>query len=175
MDGALSRMVAVEPSVWFLVFETKPVLRWVSWLAMGHFKHVSALGYVPAVDAWVLYEVNLVRTRVALLPDCDAVWESVRRARESAVTLAITRRPDRRPWLRLGFWCAPAMSHLVGVKTCFRPDRLYRECVRAGAVPVPCGAPDAPLADAAPHGHVEPLLGLVAAPAGDLRGHAATG
>ncbi|WP_165923541.1 hypothetical protein [Bosea sp. BK604] len=40
---------------------------------------------------------------------------------------------ERSPWFRLGFWCVPAMSHLVGLtSTVLRPDALYAACMKAG-------------------------------------------
>jgi len=64
-------------------------------------------------------------------------WEHIRAKRDHAVTVAFTPRADRRFWLRLGFWCVPAMAHLVGCRTqALRPDGLYRAMLRQGGAVV---------------------------------------
>lgn len=125
--------VGVEPERWYLIFETRAPARWLRWIAMGRFKHVSALGWLPEQRLWVHYDVRLGRTRVAVLPDCQAAADRVHELREHAVTVVFTPVADRRRWLRLGFWCVPAMAHLVGVKgTPLRPDALFRLCLEQG-------------------------------------------
>lgn len=126
--------VAIEPTMWFLVFQEKARTRWVNWLAFGRFKHVSAYGWVPDQRMWVFYDVSLGRTRIAVLPVCDAAEEEIRRLARYGVTLAMKPRGECRRWFRVGFWCVPAMAHLVGVPSCaVRPDALFRQCLRHGA------------------------------------------
>lgn len=44
--------------------------------------------------------------------------------------------PERGPMLRLGFWCAPAVAHLLGIRSCaLVPIQLYRDLLRRGATP----------------------------------------
>jgi hypothetical protein len=53
--------------------------------------------------------------------------------RDGGVTVAIAPAGPRKRWGRLGFWCVPAMAHLLGLKgTLFRPDALYRACLAQG-------------------------------------------
>lgn len=104
---------------------------------MGRFKHVSAFGWLPDQGVWLIYDVRLGRTRVAALPDCQGANEHIANLRRGAVTVSIAAGRERNRWLRLGFWCVPAMSHLVGLKrTVFRPDALYRACLKEGGAVV---------------------------------------
>lgn len=133
MADGLNR-IGVEPAMWFLIFETRAPKRWLHWLAMGRFKHVSALGWLQDQRAWVHYDVCLGRTRISVMPDCLGASDRIAALREEAVTLAMEggREPGR--WLRLGFWCVPAVAHLVGIKgTPLRPDALYRMALAQGA------------------------------------------
>lgn len=132
-DGCVPA-IAVEPTVWFLVFETRTDHRWVRWLARGRFKHVTAVGWVPDQRLWVFYDVSLGRTRVAVLPDCQAAWDDILRLRAAGAMLAMVPRAPRRFWLRVGFWCVPAVRHLLGVGGwAVTPSGFYRDCLRQGA------------------------------------------
>lgn len=133
-DGDTSR-VAIEPTMWFLVFQDKAQSRWVNWLSLGRFKHVTAFGWVPDQKMWVFYDVSLGNTRIAVLPgDTVAAEQEIERLTAYGVTLAMKPRGKVSRWFRLGFWCVPAMAHLVGVPGCaLRPDALFRHCLRYGA------------------------------------------
>ncbi|PVE25424.1 hypothetical protein DC522_05890 [Microvirga sp. KLBC 81] len=133
-DGDTSR-VAIEPTMWFLVFQDSSRTPWVNLLSWGRFKHVTAYGWVPDQRMWVFYDVSLGNTRIAILPaGTEAAQQEIERLREHGVTLAMKPRGKVSRWLRLGFWCVPAMAHLVGVPGCaVRPDRLFRQCLRYGA------------------------------------------
>lgn len=128
-----------EPDVWFLVFKKKTPHRWLSWLAMGRFKHVFAIGWVQQHKTWLLYEVSLRSTTVAMLPDCENTNLALEAIRHDAVTLAVMRQPERRRWFRFGFWCVPAMAHLVNLPCAVRPDGLFRQCLRHNAEVVDYG------------------------------------
>jgi hypothetical protein len=53
------------------------------------------------------------------------------------VTVAIAPAGPRPRWLRLGFWCVPAMAHLLGLRGfMFRPNALYRACLAQGGAVV---------------------------------------
>lgn len=133
MADGLAGRIGVEPQMWFLIFETRAPKRWLHWLAMGRFKHVSALGWISDQRCWVHYDVRLGRTRVAVMPDCPGAAEAIAKLREQTVTVAVTPLSDRTAWARLGFWCVPAMAHLVGIRSqAFRPDALYAACLRQG-------------------------------------------
>lgn len=137
MADSLFEKLGVEPATWFVFFETRARSRWLSWLALGRFKHVSAAGWIPESGQWVFYDVSLGRSRIAVVTDGSMAWEHIRAKRDHAVTVAFTPRDERRFWLRLGFWCVPAMAHLVGCRTqALRPDGLYRAMLRQGGAVV---------------------------------------
>lgn len=138
MADTVVEVPAAEPDVWFLVFQTRARTRWLSWIAMGRYKHVTAFGYVPAMRAWLFYDVGLGRTWVAVMPDEPAAWIEAHGLQEESLTICIAPRGRRRHWLRLGFWCVPAMGHLVGIgEKTFRPDALLKACMSSGAEIVP--------------------------------------
>jgi hypothetical protein len=129
-----SGRIGVEPEMWFLIFAESTPHRWLEWLAWGRFKHVLAFGWVPDQRSWLVYEVSTTRTRVAIMPDCPGSDERIAELRAGNVTLAMKPGPDRAPWARIGFWCVPAIAHLVGLKAQpLRPDALYRACLAEGA------------------------------------------
>lgn len=131
-DGSISS-VAIEPDVWYLVFEETTPRWWLRWV--GRFKHVMAIGWVAHQRVWLVYDVSLGRSRVAVLPDCPGTDQEIARLMEEATWLALTpRETPRFHWLRIGFWCVPAVSHLVGIGGCaLRPDAFFRDCLRHGA------------------------------------------
>jgi len=142
--------IGVEPTVWFLIFEERSRSWWVDLLAWGRFKHVTAVGWVSDQRLWLFYDVSLGRTRVAAMPDCPGAWEIIAAMREQAVTLVMPPGRGRNFWARIGFWCVPAMAHLVGVRShAMRPDRLFAHCLGQGGQvmtfqPDPvCGADEA--------------------------------
>ncbi|HZH50269.1 MAG TPA: hypothetical protein VEZ16_00155 [Microvirga sp.] len=139
-DGDTSR-VAIEPTMWFLVFQDRARTWWLDLLALGRFKHVTAYGWVPDQGMWVFYDVSLGSTRIAILPaGTVAAQEEIMRLSGQGVTLAMKPRGKVSRWFRLGFWCVPAIAHLVGVPGCaVRPDGLFRQCLRHGAVEVDYG------------------------------------
>jgi hypothetical protein len=127
-------MVLNEPPLWFLVFQRKARTRWLSFIAMGRFKHVLAFAWLPDAQCWLIYDVTLGRTKISLGRDEPATWAVIEGLRAGNVTLRIAGGVVRRRWLRVGFWCVPAMAHLAGVGGCaLRPDAFYRQCLRHGA------------------------------------------
>lgn len=119
--------------MWFLAFRKTTPVWWVRWLARGRFQHVSAFGWVPATRLWIFYDVGLFRTQIYALPAGDDANAAVDALHENAVVVSFCPRGDRPRWVRLGFWCVPATSHLVGLKaTVFRPDAMFRAALHEG-------------------------------------------
>jgi hypothetical protein len=128
---------AVEPVEWFVVFHTQSSIRWLSFLACGKFKHVSAFGYYPGFKAWLVYDVAMGGTSLimlsherakAVLPvytnDCTVV-KIARNAAPVGLSLAS----------RLLFHCTPAIGNLVGLPcVATNPNHLYRHLLRNGGV-----------------------------------------
>ena len=131
-DNAAGR-IGIEPETWFLVFSRRPLPGLLRWLPIGRFKHVLAIGWLPDQRQWIVYEVEIGRTRVAVLPACEAADLLLHDLRKDGVTVAFTPVGPRPRWARLGFWCVPAMAHLIGLKRfVLTPDALYRACLAQG-------------------------------------------
>jgi hypothetical protein len=134
------RTIGIEPNVWFLIFEDTP-RRILRRLIPGPWKHVRAVGWVPDQRLWLFYDVGLTRTSVAVAPDCPGAREA---ALPDGVTILAMQAGERPPlWPRIGFWCVPAVAHLVGLRSCaLSPMGLYRDCLRHGAEVVTYGVDD---------------------------------
>lgn len=136
---------AFEPQSWLLVFNHEASTRWRSFLAFGRFKHVWALAWVPAHKSWLVYDVHLDGTTIGLVPEGKPFEEFLGRQTQGMRKATLVRMPRRPPETRpkparnynighrLGFWCVPAIKHLIGVRCgALRPDALYRACLRHG-------------------------------------------
>jgi len=122
----------IDPQVkigeWFLIFQERCRSRWVRLLAFGRFKHVLAVRDIG--DRWLVYDVSLRQTSVAVLPHGSAVLESIL---DGSVAVRMPLYEGRARVLRWGFWCVPAMAHLVGINSCaVRPDVFFRHCLQNG-------------------------------------------
>jgi hypothetical protein len=132
-DAGIDISGALEPTVWFLVFEERSRSWWVNALARGRFKHVQAVGWIGEIGCWIFYDVSLGKTTVAVLPDGERAHAILGLMREKATTVVMAPRPSRRTWMRFGMWCVPAIAHLVGIPSCaLRPDAFYRDCLSHG-------------------------------------------
>lgn len=120
---------------WNLAFW--PVGRYpLAWLVPGRFKHVAAFGYSHACRTWVLYDVTLAGTEVYVLPDGQASLATIADWTAGCSILTIKgRAQSAHPLLgRLGFWCVPAMKHLLGIRSgAVLPTQLWGSCLRNGA------------------------------------------
>lgn len=130
----------LEPAEWVLAFYGRERGYWADWLSRPGWRHVGAMGYVPhhgEHGTWLHYEVG--RTGTAILADPFGDYTAGRLAalrRAGATFLRVEARPSRRWMGRLGFWCVPAVAHLVGVDAlCLTPRQLYRHLVARGALP----------------------------------------
>lgn len=123
-----------EPINWLLVFSPNSTLWWVDRLVRGRFKHVAVTGFSIETQAWVVYEVTLVRTQILIMP--DAAWNRWigTRVNAGASVLRVERGAGHWSVGRLGSWCVPAVKRLIGLRSgALRPDRLFADCLRAGA------------------------------------------
>jgi hypothetical protein len=124
----------IEPN-WILLFSRKRGRWWVRLLACGRYHHVKAIAYLPAMRAWLFYDVKFNGTRLMLAceddPDTRAFLHDYL---DSCDLVAMPRLPiPRRAAPQAGFWCTLAMKHLVGIRAAaFRPDRLWRVSLAAG-------------------------------------------
>jgi hypothetical protein len=125
-------LTAIEPERWVLVFQRSSKVWWVRLLACGRYKHVAAYAYLPGFKAWLIFDVNMVRTSVIVVPDGDEALGYLYEMTRDADLMAFRRLgAPSRP--RVFGWCVPAIKHLIGLKSrALRPDRLYRDCLCAG-------------------------------------------
>ena len=138
-------IVQIEPdeiTTWFLAFYGRSSVAWLDRLVPGRFKHVSAFGYSHGARVWVFYDFGFTRARVFVLPAGERANAMLGEWTAEASVLKINSGQGRAPWLRLGFWCVPAMRHLVGVRSgALLPDGLWRDCLQQGAGTVFDGRP----------------------------------
>jgi hypothetical protein len=135
----------IEPN-WILLFSKKRGRWWVRLLAWGHYHHVKAIAYLPAMRAWLFYDVKFNGTRLMLArDDAPGTRAFLHDYLDSCDPVAMPRLPvPRRVAPHAGFWCTLAMKHLVGIRTgALRPDRLWRDSVAAGGKPYENGLGEA--------------------------------
>ncbi len=124
----------IEPN-WILLFSRKHGRWWVRLLAWGRYHHVKALAYLPAMRAWLFYDVKFNGTRLMLAREDDPGTSAfLHDYLDSCDLVAMPRLPvPRRVAPHAGFWCTLAMKHLVGIRTAtLRPDQLLRDSVATG-------------------------------------------
>lgn len=156
----ISVLRPIEPDRWTVVFHVKRASWWVELLAFGRFKHVSAFAYVPLMRAWLVYDVQQAGTSLTVIPDCDSAITLLDKLYGDCVMLSVRRQEPCGNAFRLGFWCVPAIKHLLGVRCgALRPDALYRHLRRNGAELIDNG-------DAGPAAERHRSGTRVAAPAG---------
>lgn len=136
-----------HPAVWYVVFHDGPDPYWWWPLCKPGFRHVLAFGYSVNADAWLIQDVTVARTIArAVTPETFDAWlatlppERTILRYESPVVI-----PDARQWggFRLGFWCTPAIAHLIGSPSrALRPHALFRDLVRLGARPAFTASPE---------------------------------
>jgi len=127
----------IEPH-WILLFSKKRGRWWVRLLAWGRYHHVKAIAYLPAMRAWLFYDVKFNGTRLMLAREDDPGTPAfLHDYLDSCDPVAMPRLPvPKRIAPHAGFWCTLAMKHLVGIRTgALRPDRLWRDSVTAGGKP----------------------------------------
>jgi hypothetical protein len=120
----------VEPDYWNVVFHPSDGV--LPRLCFGRFQHVSAFTYIPGFSGWILYDVQWAGVRIAML---SKVAHLVAYARGCTV-VKFTRRYDHMPlYTRLGFYCVPAIKHLIGLScVAVSPDGLYRAIIANGGI-----------------------------------------
>lgn len=123
----------VEPDTWNVCFHRTAASRLWGWLACGKYKHVSAFAFIPGSRHWLLYDVHFEGTRLAILPDTPAAFQVIEAIISDCDVIRITRQTGRAHFVRLGFWCVPAVKHLLGLRSsALRPDALFRHLLRDG-------------------------------------------
>jgi len=134
----------IEPS-WILLFSKKRGRWWVRLLACGRYHHVKAIAYLPAMRAWLFYDVKFNGTRLMLAREADPGTPAfLHDYLDSCDLVAMPRLPiPKRVAPHAGFWCTLAMKHLVGIRAAaLRPDRLWRVSLAAGGKAYESGIDD---------------------------------
>jgi hypothetical protein len=127
----------IEPN-WILLFSKKRGRWWVRLLACGRYHHVKAIAYLPAMHAWLCYDVKFNGTRLMLVREDDPGSRAfLHYYLDSCDLVAMPRLPiPKRVAPQAGFWCTIAMKHLVGIRAAaLRPDQLWRDSIAAGGKP----------------------------------------
>jgi hypothetical protein len=126
-------LVRWEPSHWYVFFSEKQDRRWLNRLSWGRFKHVSAMGFVPVANVWLIVDPWFGRLYVEAVPDGPVAEIRLARQLESSVTVKMVRGFGDVPRVRPMFSCVAVVAHLLGLRSgALRPDTLFRHCVREG-------------------------------------------
>lgn len=126
------------PTIWQVVFTDNEKWTPWNWILKPGFRHVLALGYLPEHRLWLCYEVLFYRTEVSVLS--GAIAGRILQAGENgggvlSVSTPRGLRPSWRP--RFGFWCVPAICHLLGLGcVAITPRGLHDFLLRNGAKPL---------------------------------------
>ncbi len=141
----------IEARRWTVVFHRKAENWFFSAIALGEFKHVSALAWIPELAQWWVYDVGFRRTRLRVLEEGPTAVRAIAAIIDGNATITVDTRDDQLPWMRLGMFCTTAVSHLIGVRCgALRPDALYRHLKASGGIvrddaattANPCGRPE---------------------------------
>lgn len=118
---------------WLVAFVKRGRDHWIDWFLPSGFRHVFAFGYVPEADVWLLYDVQFARTQVKVIPD-ELVGSHIEYAWEEGALIKVPHiKAAAPPLLRWGFWCVPAIKHLIGVRSsALTPKGLYDHLVKIG-------------------------------------------
>jgi len=132
-EGEL-RLADCEPQEWFVVFHRKSTRRWVKWLTWGGYEHVSAFAQVKPAAVWLFFDVMVGRIRLLTVNDSQADAMIGHYSRQGLIVRMMAPIPaDDGFKPRPGFWCVPAIAHLLGLRTCaLRPNALLRQCLANG-------------------------------------------
>lgn len=124
-----------EPDRWLLIFHREASSFWTGIVAPGKYKHVSAMGYVAALQTWVYYDVQFGGVRIALARQ----GEGFRQLHAAVIgntpcdTMWMPRGKERRTWTPRLFLCTTAIAHLVGLRSgTLLPSTLWKHCLANG-------------------------------------------
>lgn len=125
------------PRVWQVCFVgTERRAPW-DWFLPAGYRHAFLLGYLPDHELWLCYDVHCWGSEISVMSGARAGSLLTWATREGGVlnwpAAAVT--PSWR--LRFGFWCVPAIKHVLGLRcVAMTPRRLHDWMVRHGARPL---------------------------------------
>ncbi len=122
-----------DPAEWIVVFRPTSTSWLVQMFVPGRFKHVAACAHLPALNAWVTYDVGFDGTKITVIPDGPQVNAVLAPWLDGCTLVRMAKRPTRGiPWFG---WCAPSIARLIGLRGgTLRGDSLYRQCLRNGGI-----------------------------------------
>lgn len=124
----------IEPDTWVLAFHRTTTYRWLRWIAIGPYKHVSAFAWVRPYGMWVYYDVRLIGTQLILLPDSQqaTAWLTSQTADADLVNFRRLNCGGKNYHLA-PFSCVSAVKHLIGLRSgALLPTTLFDHCLRHG-------------------------------------------
>ena len=123
-----------EITNWLIAFYPHAENKWVRRLVPGKFKHVAAFAYAADCRTWVWLEWGMNMAKLRLLPDDQPSRDLISAWTDRSTVIQMEVAGVSRPVGRFGFWCVPAVKHLVGLRSgALLPDALLRDCMKAGA------------------------------------------
>ena len=92
-----------------------------------------AIGFASGLNCWVIYNVHWLGVDI-LIVSRETLNEKISDLASGATVVRIKRKSDTMPiWSRFGFYCVPAMKHLIGLRcVALTPDGLYRKVLLSG-------------------------------------------
>lgn len=130
--------VPLIPAFWLVCFVGMERRSIWDWFLPAGYRHAFLLGYLPDVKQYLLYEVLFWRTTVALVsPALAGQMISGAAAQGGALVCHPPEAGKPSAWLRFGFWCVPAIKHVLGLRcVAVTPKGLHDFLVRNGAKPL---------------------------------------
>lgn len=134
---------AIEPSCWYVAFHEKGHGRFVSALAFGRFKHVSAFGYYPGFKGWLYVDPQFGRLRLLMISheQHKLVLNEIEGA--TLVRFEVGERAFRASLpSRLFLYCVPVIKYLIGLScVAITPCGLYRQLLKSGGIEIDASEP----------------------------------
>lgn len=126
------------PRVWQVCFMGRDRRFPWDWFLPAGFRHAFLLGYVSEHNLWLCYDVLYRRTEITLLSPQRAGFLLSLAHDEGAVLNWPAPVVKSRQWIpRMGFWCIPAISHVLGLGcVAMTPKGLHDYLAGRGATPL---------------------------------------
>lgn len=136
MDPSANDIRLGEPVRWILAFKKRSTVAFLDRLPLKY-KHVAAFGWVGGdVRCWVFLDWRYDRGQISVATGEQATRALMGEFAKDADLLGIDARAASHLF-RLGGYCVPTVKHLIGLRSrAITPGGLYRDCLRAGAVPI---------------------------------------
>lgn len=122
-----------QPWKWLVIFHRECGTFWVNRLVPGRYKHVSAVGWSARTGVWVFYDPAIDKTSILTAHDDEEGLTILAKWIEGATVVQMPLGGGSVWRWRFGFWCVPAIAHLIGIRSgAVRPSRLLLDCLAQG-------------------------------------------